>query len=464
MTSETTRKYNSIHIRLITLTLVSRVFVIFLSLVLSRFITDYDSSNSDITDSSKIENSNHSPCFCGYLDHLLRPLGTWDAVFFKAIRSNFGYEYEQFYAFFPGFPFSTSFLPSSCFHVAALILNLFCSGCSAALLYELTVKFYGGNNNNFAIITGLFFSFTPAAIFHVAPYSESLFTFLTLAALYLLYCRGNWLGATIAISMSIATRSNGIVTCGFLGHVVLRQIIERRRTFLRNHPQYKFIRLCWYQCIKVCLYPLTYLVILFLLAIAPLITFQIHGWYNFCRPFSSRPWCHSQTLPYIYGFVQKEYWNVGFLKYFSLSQLPNFILAAPTLLITGWFLWIQGNILIRKSKGGLRFFLSGGLDPDFKLEDDCNLNLPSTTVFIYPLAFIWLTSVLVMHVQVSTRMLSTQPQFYWAMAALWTSGSKTSRSGKEEKAVAWRRIFLISWCGLYIVAGCSLFPNFYPWT
>ncbi len=33
-----------------------------------------------------------------------------------------------------------------------------------------------------------------------------------------------------------------------------------------------------------------------------------------------RPWCSSR-LPYVYGFVQSEYWNVGFMRYWTLQQV-----------------------------------------------------------------------------------------------------------------------------------------------
>mgnify|MGYP001807012590 CR=1 FL=1 len=33
-----------------------------------------------------------------------------------------------------------------------------------------------------------------------------------------------------------------------------------------------------------------------------------------------RPWCSSR-VPYVYGFVQLLYWNVGFLRYWTLQQV-----------------------------------------------------------------------------------------------------------------------------------------------
>ncbi|PNG99104.1 GPI mannosyltransferase 2, partial [Tetrabaena socialis] len=46
-----------------------------------------------------------------------------------------------------------------------------------------------------------------------------------------------------------------------------------------------------------------------------------------------RPWCSSR-VPYVYGFVQAQYWGVGLFRYWTLQQLPNFLLAAPVLLLS----------------------------------------------------------------------------------------------------------------------------------
>lgn len=37
-------------------------------------------------------------------------------------------------------------------------------------------------------------------------------------------------------------------------------------------------------------------------------------------PYEPRPWC-SNTIPSAYGYVQKVYWHVGFLKYYRVNQV-----------------------------------------------------------------------------------------------------------------------------------------------
>ena len=65
-----------------------------------------------------------------------------------------------------------------------------------------------------------------------------------------------------------------------------------------------------------------------IITIFPFIMFQFFGYILYCSGETKREWC-SLFYPNLYGFVQKEYWKVGFLKYYELKQIPNFILASP---------------------------------------------------------------------------------------------------------------------------------------
>jgi len=60
-------------------------------------------------------------------------------------------------------------------------------------------------------------------------------------------------------------------------------------------------------------------------------------------------------------------------------------------------------------------------------------------------------ALLAMHVNVATRFLSACPPLYWHAASLLAGGGTRAR-------------LLWLWCAAYIVLGCLLFPNFYPWT
>ncbi|CAK9187826.1 unnamed protein product [Ilex paraguariensis] len=65
----------------------------------------------------------------------------------------------------------------------------------------------------------------------------------------------------------------------------------------------------------------------------PFMAFQAYGYYNICArgfPDESRSWCKAR-LPLLYNYIQSRYWGVGFLRYFQLKQLPNFLLASPIL-------------------------------------------------------------------------------------------------------------------------------------
>lgn len=73
----------------------------------------------------------------------------------------------------------------------------------------------------------------------------------------------------------------------------------------------------------------------------PFAVFQHMGSVWYCTN-EARPWCTGAPYPWI----QREYWDVGFLRYYRIAQvlnlifiqtnpaqLPNFILATPVLLL-----------------------------------------------------------------------------------------------------------------------------------
>ena len=118
---------------------------------------------------------------------------------------------------------------------------------------------------------------------------------------------------------------------------------------------------------------------------------------------------------------------------------------------------------------------------------------------VYLWSFLSVVAALVMHVQVATRFLATSPVLYWFVAAKWinedtgttcvATTSSVTTTGATERAVrrsggrrglivksrtpspnkragrreVWQR-GLISYFLSYLVVGCALFSNYYPWT
>jgi phosphatidylinositol glycan class V len=113
-------------------------------------------------------------------------------------------------------------------------------------------------------------------------------------------------------------------------------------------------------------------------------------------------WC-DKFMPFSYTDVQSKYWNVGFLKYWQLRQIPNFILATPVLLIS-IFAIKSSSKSIKKNYLMIIFGLKD--ERTKKLDDEGFKQLfgeyqHNLFVFTVHLTILTISALFFMHVQVS---------------------------------------------------------------
>ncbi|RZC59316.1 hypothetical protein C5167_006619 [Papaver somniferum] len=240
----------------------------------------------------------------------------------------------------------------------------------------------------------------------------------------------------------------------------------------------------------------------------PFIAFQAYGYHNLCRGIISdetRPWCKAR-VPFLYDFLQGHYctkiitflwWllrflsqGVGFLKYFQLKQLPNFLLASPILSLAlcsiAYYVKLRPEIVFslgfrasskEKNLAAILYGVNGRLNNaqvsgkissevleglflnriaqtsrrvQFLLETQSKLmyddvSLPSRPT---PLSGLKLKN---SDAAVATRFLSSSPPLYWFSSYLMAYRSRCA-------------YFIWAYSAAYILLGSLLFSNFYPFT
>ncbi len=256
----------------------------------------------------------------------------WDSEHFIFIAEH-GYGiHEQSMAFFPLFPSLLWILSQTLFQplmvyfsmrslllVAAFALNLIFFPFAVLSLYLLTLKVF--NNHSFSLLTAALFCINPASVFMSAGYTECLFSLLTFSGLLALEHGRSW-PAALCFMLATATRSNGIVLCGYIGYQCLLSLCKMvNTTNLFNTKSLFLVMNTALQCFLI---------------ISPIALFQYHGYNLYCTSSHREPfpvWC-SWTLPMSYSYIQEHYWNNGFLRYFQLKQIPNFILAMPMIILS----------------------------------------------------------------------------------------------------------------------------------
>ncbi|XP_069751576.1 palmitoyltransferase ZDHHC18-A [Narcine bancroftii] len=446
------------------------------------------------------------------LEILFGGFSRWDAQHFLFI-AEFGYIYEQNFAFLPLFPASIRAMADTLLGplelwlslrsrllLASVLLNTIIFVLSAVVLNQLSVAVL--RDHRLASLASLLFCLNPASVFMSAAYSESIFLLLTLSGMLLLE-KGRPLASCILFALATAARSNGIVNAGFLFYSQLKQCI----LYLR--PELKITGKDWHK-LWLCLILRSVLLVTAgsVVIILPFVLFQYYGYLTFCRSAvltipqhllllakekgfrvpnkdSVVPsWCHHH-YPFIYSYIQDTYWNVGFMRYYQLQQLPNFLLAFPMIVLGMWAAWkyLLAEPWYCMHLGLVNKKLKGEREGNEKAQSGFH----SHGVFVY---VVHATALLVfgicfMHIQVITRFLaSASPVLYWfsayllqetgprhlmqdsgTSAYLWIIPRNTLTALLQD----WRRCSLTARCVLgyfllYWLLGLALHCNFFPWT
>ncbi|KAH6887587.1 GPI mannosyltransferase 2 [Thelonectria olida] len=373
-------------------------FLLLIALAPTLFTTDYDTSTSLFFAILYPPNSS--------IPALASRLTRWDALYFmRSART--GYVYEQDWAFALGLPKVVTTLgaaldldlTTSAWEPLVAIVVAHASHLIAVLsLYQLTLVVC--KDKRLAYLASTIHILSPAGLFLSAPYAESPFSCLSFVG-NLLFALGFKtdrdslrrnacvVAAGLVFGLSSTFRSNGI----FSGLLFAVEAVQCGLAFV-NKPTFSHMM------------RLVAPVVGGILVAAGLVVPQALAYMRYCMPdvpeAELRPWC-TRTIPSIYTFVQEEYWNVGFLRYWTPNQIPLFLLAAPML-----------TILI---KSGTAVLLNPS--PSLTLT---NLNADTTSrTFIRTLAamqtILAVLAITNYHVQIISRVSSGYPVWCWWVAS-----------------------------------------------
>ena len=344
----------------------------------------------------------------------------WDSVYFMDIAEN-GYRLEQQFAFDFGYPALVALLASRLSFIdaptiwkllsSAILISNVSFITAVILFYYLCIEL--GFRPKSAQVASVMFAFNPASIFMSAAYRESLFSVLSIGGM-LLYQKSRFLFASLIFGAASMTRSNGILHAGFFGWNIL-------------HGSKSY-----FQLLKNALYGIV--------VVLPFVGFQYYGYSLFCQSGSDSPtWCN-RILPLITSHVQKYYWNNGFLKYWTVNNIPNFLLASP-------LIYLNTRALIEYARADFKSFANLGLKNSGKLGIEFNSQR------ILPYAYLTLAMLVLcvffMHVQVILRFFASNPFAYWYLDHIKVS--------KPTLYWLYSRYFV-----LYGLAAAALFGTFLP--
>ncbi|KAF7588026.1 ER membrane glycoprotein subunit of the GPI transamidase complex-like protein [Aspergillus hancockii] len=358
-------------------------------------------------------------------------LTRWDAIYFTEVARR-GYVFEQEWAFSFGFTslikafadalrratdVNLSFLED----VTGITIAHAAHGMSVLMLYSIArAMFPGIQGRKLAFISACLHIFSPAGLFLSAPYGESTHALLSFTgSLFFVQSfsrSGTSTGlqdALIPLSgvmygLATAVRSNGLLN----GMLFFEEAIRLLYSMTRGVTFATTRRLIAIGVAGVC-------------TGLGFVTPQYIAYRQFCMDeLESRKWCHD-TPPSIYSFVQDHYWDNGFLRYWTLSNVPLFALAGPMLAIMTysaiWTLGVDSKVL-----------KPGSVQDSSKAQVHAQAQLTARLLrsLAAPQVTLAILTLLKHHVQIITRMSSGYPVWYLWIAYVLVEGQSLASSGK----------------------------------
>ncbi|GJE96715.1 glycosyltransferase family 76 protein [Phanerochaete sordida] len=372
------------------------------------------------------------------LRRIAQPLLRWDTLYFAHIAQE-GYVYEQEWAFFPGAPFVMRTAGELLRRLQAddslTVAHLLAGGGLASLLcgttttlYDLTMHYFGSPSIAYLTCVLSLLPSSPATLRFSAS-TEPFFTYLSYRGI-LCCARSEWLHASLLFAAASTFRSNGFMLGGYiLWGLVVGPFFARQKIALLQLVKAGFLTA---------------------VVFVPFLYHQYNAYLAFCTgvpAHDSPPWC-SKTLPFVYSYVQEKYWNVGFLRYWTPSQAPNILLAAPVLgvlltfctkhTLTTTVPLILSHPLFSPLSNLLPAALRHGHSNSPFL---ANKNIAPHALHALALGLVLLFAA---HTQIALRLAASLPATYWAAAWLVVEHPRTGRWWVGW-SVVWGAVSVVLW-------------------
>mgnify|MGYP000909037252 FL=1 len=311
-----------------------------------------------------------------------------------------------------------------------------------------------------ARVACILFCFSPASIFYVSAYSESLACLLFFGVIYCSICNRDYnfkssLVSAFLCGLLCIVRSNGLFAIIIVGHKLLLKFFVDLATFLRGHHR-RFYTL---------IQDVGQGIVLLLICILPYSIYLYYPKFLYCHNEDTEnlppDWC-KDAIPSWYSHIQNAFWNVGFLQFYQGKNI-YFILIGwifIPIFIDFCFKYYWNDTLNRLLLG-----IPKALFPPHQ-ETTTTISQPEYlkgnevhffSVYLYTLI---LLTVLIFfaHVNIAARLLSSNPLLYWFAAA------QLSKVSGQQKGIAKFSYYQTWILGVFLTGyflGIVVFSNFF---